>query len=52
MVTLAAAFPTNQSPAATSIGDPLREYGLTDVVTIGKRVKMARPAPSAPLTRG
>ena len=46
---LAAAFPTNQSPAATSIGSPLNEYGCTLVDIMGNREKMTRPAPNAPL---
>lgn len=49
ITTLAAALPTNQSPPATSIGAPLREYGSISVAIMGNRENMANPAPSAPL---
>jgi hypothetical protein len=49
---LAAALPTNQSPAETSMGAPFSEYGCTEVAMIGNRENRARPAPRAPLPRG
>ena len=49
MTMLAAALPTNQSPAMTSIGAPFSEYGCTLVSIMGKRENMTRPAPNAPL---
>ena len=52
MTTLAAAFPTNQSPAATSMGAPFREYGWTEVDIMGNLENIASPAPRAPLPGG
>ena len=49
MVTLPAALPTYQSPPVTSIGSPLREYGVIEVAMTGHFVKTAKPAPNAPL---
>lgn len=46
---LAAALPTNQSPARTSSGVPFNEYGCRLVAIIGKRENITRPAPRAPL---
>lgn len=48
---LAAALPTNQSPATTSIGEPFREYGCTVAAMIGNLENITKPAPSAPLER-
>ena len=49
MTTLAAALPTNQSPATTSKGAPLSEYGCTEVDIMGNLENIARPDPRAPL---
>lgn len=49
MTMLAAAFPTIQSPPATSTGCPLSEYGWMEAQMIGNLENMASPAPSAPL---
>lgn len=49
MIMLAAALPTNQSPPATSVGAPFNEYGCIELDMMGKREKIARPAPRAPL---
>ena len=46
---LAAALPTNQSPATTSMGEPFREYGCIVAAIMGNRENMTSPAPSAPL---
>ncbi len=46
---LAAALPTNQSPAMTSMGEPFSEYGCTVAAMIGNVEKTTKPAPSAPL---
>lgn len=51
MIMPAADLPTNQSPPATSIGEPFREYGWRVVPMIGQREKKAKPAPRAPLGR-
>lgn len=51
MSTLAAALPTNQSPAITSIGEPFNEYGCIVAPIMGKRENMTSPAPNAPLQR-
>jgi hypothetical protein len=49
MVTLPAPFPTNQSPPKASMGSPLSEYGVMLVAMMGHLVKIASPAPRAPL---
>ena len=49
---LAADLPTNQSPPATSNGEPLREYGRIDELEMGHFDRIARPEPSAPLAVG
>ena len=49
MRTLAHAFATNQSPRATSIGEPLHENGHTELATIGYLENIANPEPKAPL---
>jgi hypothetical protein len=50
MRTLVHAFPTNQSPPATSIGEPLHENGHTELATIGYLENIANPEPKAPLS--
>lgn len=49
MTAQAAALPTNQSPAFTSVGAPFKEYGRVVAEAIGKRENIASPAPRAPL---
>jgi hypothetical protein len=49
MPTRPAALLTKKSPAITSDGRPEREYGSALASMIGKREKMARPDPRAPL---
>jgi len=50
MRTLVHAFPTNQSPPVTSIGEPLHENGHTELATMGYLENIANPEPKAPLT--
>lgn len=50
MSTLVHAFPTNQSPPVTSIGEPLHENGHTELATIGYLENIANPEPKAPLS--
>jgi len=49
MTTRPAALLTKKSPAITSEGRPDSAYGSALAEVMGKREKMARPEPSAPL---
>lgn len=49
MSTLVHAFPTNQSPPVTSIGEPLHENGHTELARMGYLENIANPEPKAPL---